>query len=323
VSQKVVDFRIAGLRRYLAQRTVLRFQTGQDGARVQALGQQLVIDGRDSEQKYFAADCTREPENYMLYAAIGDSGLASTYVDVGANCGLVAASTLKHFSRQILIEPNPKLANHLRQLFVGFGQVTVCEKAIVGDGDPDRVTLQVPIGSSGLASLNPMDIAQGHGEFVSYAVEATTLANICKDIDMSAAYVKIDVEGQEEAIIKSSASFFARQRPLVGFEALSREHAATCGSYFKDCNFYHARFAFMEKGGSLRNSKASIAKALLAGSTIEVLKETDLGRLSHDNYSQLIAVPIEKTDRFETALRNSKAARQATDIANLRFLSSR
>jgi FkbM family methyltransferase len=308
---------VKGLAPYLMQRVRLRLAKGQQGVEAHIRGKSVTLDCRDIEQKYFAADCIKEPENLMVYTALAESGVVDSFVDIGANCGHVASSILPHFKSLVLIEPNPKLMRILRELYDDTAKVRLVECAIVDEASVGELTLKVPVGSSGLASLGATELVKDVGEFEHHVVKATTLEAATVGADLSKAYVKIDVEGFEEKVISSASQLFTRARPIVGFEALSRDAAARCADLFHDCDFFHARFGFMHASGSLRQSAAGIAAACLQGADFVVLEEPDMWRASAQNFSQVFAVPKEKSAAFRNALTSWSGRNPAIDLAKL------
>jgi FkbM family methyltransferase len=308
---------VKGLAPYLMQRVKLRLAKGKPGVEAHIRGKSVTLDCRDIEQKYFAADCIKEPENLMVYTALAKAGVVESFVDIGANCGHVASSILPHFKSIVLIEPNPKLMRILRTLYEDQAKVTLVECAIVDEASVGELTLKVPVGSSGLASLGATELVKDVGAFEHHKVKATTLASATEGAELSKAYVKIDVEGFEEKVISSAAQLFRRARPIVGFEALSREAAARCTDLFYECDFYHARFGFMHESGSLKQSARGIVAACFRGADLVVLEEPDMRKASAQNYSQVFAVPKEKSAAFRQALLNWSSQSAAIDLARL------
>jgi FkbM family methyltransferase len=317
MTTSVVRHPAKGIAAYMAKRLRLRLSRGKPDVPVTVRNKLVTLDGRDNEQKYFVADCIKEPENLIVYRALAKAGLARTFVDIGANCGHVANSILDHYDKLILIEPNPKLMRILRTLYADESKVTLIESAIVDEASPRELTLRVPHRISGLATLGSTDFLKDVSGFDDYKVKAATLAEVTKGEELSAAYVKIDIEGFEEKVIASAHGLFNASRPIVGFEALSRDAAAACARLFSDCVFYHARFDFMDESGSLRKSTGRLLGGALKGSDFCVWKEPDMAKASAQNFSQVFAVPVEKSAAFEQALTAWSRNSPAIDLAQL------
>jgi FkbM family methyltransferase len=315
-------FKLSGLLPYLLTRSRLRFF---DKANVKAPGKSVSIFGRivslsmvDLEQKYLAADCIREPENLLVYRAIASSGLVNTFIDIGANCGHVAASILNNYAHILLFEPNPKLAELLRQIYIDQKHVEIKECAIVDEASVGTVTLTVPDDSSGLATLGGTHLSSQHGQFQTFRVKASTLAKEVDGYDLSASYIKIDVEGFEANIIQSAKVVINDQRSIVGFEALSGKAAINCAKLFNNHVFYCARFDFLENGGALSKSIMGMLKALMFGASIEILKLDKLESSDLANFSQIYAVPAEKAHEFERSILSYSASVKTLDLSRLK-----
>ena len=319
---KLVEFRLSGLLSYLMLRTKLRF-LGRENTKLTAatqiiLGQEVELDQTDLEQKYLAADCVREPENLIVYRAIASSGLVDTFIDIGANCGHVAASIMNDYAHVLLFEPNPKLAKLLREIFTNHPHIVIRECAIVDKGSVGSLSLTVPDESSGLATLGETNLSKQHVRVRAYNVKASTLADEIDGFSMKNAYIKIDVEGFEANIIESARDLISSQRPIIGFEALSNSAAMRCSELFHDYVFYCARFNFLENNGALSRSILSMIKALIFGANIEVLKLNDLNHNKLHNFSQIYSVPAEKVQVFEKSILDYSATNPFFNLSTVK-----
>lgn len=303
MEKKIASIKLQGLSKYLYMRTVLRYFKNKNKDHTFAMfGQDIELDLEDLEQKYLAADCVREPENLIVYKAIAKSGLVNTFIDIGANCGHVAASIMNDYTSVLLFEPNPKLATLIRNIFKNQKNIVVKECAIVDAESVGALTLTVPNDSSGLATLGGTTLSAQHNNVHQYQVKASALAQEIDGYAISNAYVKIDVEGFESNIIDSAKDLINSQRPIVGFEALSIDAALKCANLLKDYDFYCARFDFLEDGGALSKSALGIIKACILDGNIEVLKINDLNKCTLRNFSQIYSVPKEKSQKFEQSV---------------------
>jgi FkbM family methyltransferase len=304
MSSTITRIKLKGLASYLLTRARLRFSAVPENQikDVSILGQKVKLNLLDLEQKYLLADCVREPENLFVYRAIAETGMADVFVDIGANCGHVALSVLPHYRNLLLFEPNPTLAEILRVIFSGQNKVVIKECAIVDESSVGEMTLTVPQDSSGLATLGVTELSKQHHQTNSYKIKTSTLANEVEGFSLEKAYIKIDVEGFEANIIDSAKNLINTQRPIVGFEALSKESALGCANLFDDYVFYCARFDFLESGGALTKSLLGMIKALAFGANIEIIKLDDLNKCELENFSQIYSVPREKSEIFEEAI---------------------
>jgi FkbM family methyltransferase len=300
----ITRIKLKGLARYLLTRAHLRLSSVPKNSmqEISPLGQKIMLNLHDLEQKYLYADCVREPENLFVYRAIAETEFVNTFIDIGANCGHVALSVLDNYPKLLLFEPNPKLAEILRTIFNNRNNVVVKECAIVDESSVGELTLTVPLDSSGLATLGATELSKKHLQNDSYTIKASTLAKEIDGYALENSYIKIDVEGFEANIIDSTKYLINLKRPIVGYEALSRASALECSRLFKDYVFYCSRFDFLESGGTLMNSFAGMIKGLLFGANIEVIRLNDLDSCHLNNFSQVYSVPVEKSAAFEKIL---------------------
>jgi FkbM family methyltransferase len=316
----VTSIKLNHLGPYLLRRAVLRVLPAFPRRRkVRIFGQRVELDLADLEQKYLAADCVREPENYFVYSALSAAGMVDTFIDIGANCGHVAASLVYRYKSLVLIEPNPNLANLLKAVFSKLDNVTIKETAITSEELEGTIELRVPKSSSGLATLSKTHLHELRKDVQSHSVTASTLRHVLSDSDLRSCYIKIDVEGYEQQIIESSVKLLREFRPIVGFEALTKEAAKTCGALFDNYKFYCARFDFLDSSGALTKSIVSSVRASLRGSGhLVVLNLASLETLELDNFSQIFSVPAERSLEFENSIEAYSRSQAEFDLRSLR-----
>jgi len=315
----IAKVELTALATYLLQRAKLRFLSSRESSvDVDIYRHGVTLDLRDLEQKYFAADCVREPENLLIYLALAQSGLADCFVDVGANCGHVAASVVDAYRSLVLFEPNPRLAALLRTIFADRPHVSIRECAVVGEASRGSIALTVPVDSSGLATLGGTELSALRERANIFEVRAETLENETRDLVLARAYIKIDVEGFEYQVIESARDLIVRERPIVGFEALSKSAAEKCAGLFVDYVYYCARFDFLEPGGALTRSISRLFGAALFGGAVDILRLSDIGATTLQNFSQIFSVPREKADIFETAIASFVANNPSIDASRLK-----
>lgn len=300
---KIASLELTGLRSYLFKRIMIRYVghslAGRPSNTRSVLGNKVTFDDHDIEQRYFLENCVREPENIFLYNALAASGLCSTFVDVGANFGQVASEVFPSYDRLLLVEANPKAAAFLSGLFNGHDKVQIKNVALVDSDLVKQVTLLVPDNSSGTATIQADSSASVKG--AAYQCQAATLDRvICEAGDPM--YIKIDVEGVEEQVLRGGLQKIKSLDSIIGFEALSKEVAVRCCALFTAHDFYFARFDFMNRSGALTKSWAGVAGALLLGGNIGVYKFAHIDEVELDNFTQIIAVPRGLSSKFETAI---------------------
>jgi len=148
----------------------------------------------------------------------------SDCLDVGAHSGGVLRELVRiaPAGRHVAWEPLPELAARLRAAFPG---VEVREAALsdrAGRRDFAHV-VDDPGWSGFLARPNPADAVAE-----TIAVEAERLDDTLPE-GVNPAFVKIDVEGAEEQVLRGGLETLRRHRPVIAFEhgAGSAEHYGT------------------------------------------------------------------------------------------------
>jgi FkbM family methyltransferase len=138
-------------------------------------------------------------------------------IDIGANVGVYALSMARTVGREGRVwafEPASATARLLAAGVAanGFTHVSLERSALSRAGGSARLSLQA----------NPELNALVCGADASGATEAVPVTTLDECLDKhhwrDIAFVKIDAEGEEAAILEGGASFFARESPLVQYE---------------------------------------------------------------------------------------------------------
>jgi FkbM family methyltransferase len=176
------------------------------------------IDGR--EFRYDTADARR---NRVLAEASGDGSLADSltallgpgdsYIDAGANGGgyvLFAAGLVGPSGRLLAIEPQTHLADNIRRSLEANRIPGTVHCVALSDRE-GQADLYVPRGKSGSASLN-------HSEGEQRRVKMVTLDSLVTEDLPGRTVMKIDVEGNEFALLRGAEATLARVRPTLVME---------------------------------------------------------------------------------------------------------
>lgn len=137
-------------------------------------------------------------------------------IDVGANSGYYTKELAANFGRVIAFEPNPNVTEKLQKNVVAAN--VLIEKQAISD-KPGEVTLYLDMrpGLSGVAtSMHKLEGLEGLTEDIT--VPCTTLDAYCEQYQLTPAFIKIDVEGHEPAVIKGAAKTIEHARPVIILE---------------------------------------------------------------------------------------------------------
>ena len=156
-------------------------------------------------------------------------------VDVGANHGQTIESMRLFQPRATVVafEANPDLAARLARRYAGRRDVRI-EPCGLSDA-AGRFTLHVPsyrgFVYDGLASLDRSAAASWLGPHTIHGFDRAKLTiadHACRverldDFELAAAFIKIDVQGLEHAVLKGAAQTIERQRPAVLLEDIDTD----------------------------------------------------------------------------------------------------
>jgi len=158
-----------------------------------------------------------EPEMRLLSSLVSAGEVAC---DIGANRGIYTFWLLRYGARVIAFEPNPRLLEVMKRRFaaaVREGRLRLVGCAL-SDGGGDAV-LHVPVGSAALATIEAAAIGQLHTAVETIAVARRRLDDcVAEDV----AFIKIDVEGHEGAVLGGGMALVSRCKPSLLIEAEER-----------------------------------------------------------------------------------------------------
>jgi FkbM family methyltransferase len=146
-------------------------------------------------------------------------------IDVGAHYGGYAIRMLRHSSQVHIFEPQPMLVKRLAAAFRFQSRVHVHP---FGLSDRSGVAgLRIPLRSgqrgTGLATIDPDNrLDEMPTDVVEVAIKRLDEFNI-----HAPAFIKIDVEGHEEAVLRGGLTMIRRWKPNMLIEAEERHHPQT------------------------------------------------------------------------------------------------
>lgn len=153
-----------------------------------------------------------EPELWLIRHLVEPG---TTAVDAGASIGMYAAEMARYAGKVIAFEANPRVAAFTK--IVAARNVEVVNAAL--SSVAGRATLTIPLNPKGhtideLATIEP-------GNFL-HAGGGTTAEVAMQRLDdfpvSNCSFIKIDVEGHEEAVLDGAAALIAAQRPILMVE---------------------------------------------------------------------------------------------------------
>lgn len=134
-------------------------------------------------------------------------------VDVGAHSGLYTAELLRLCPSVIAIEALPELATHVERV---YSKARVINAA--ASNEEGSATLYVPEGQTGLSTIaaeNPVAVETTR----AITVKTITIDSLKCD---AVGFIKIDVEGNELAVLQGAINVLKRDKPVLLIEAEER-----------------------------------------------------------------------------------------------------
>jgi FkbM family methyltransferase len=145
-----------------------------------------------------------------------------TAIDIGANFGyytLLIGGLVGPTGRVYAIEPNPKAAAMLQRSLSLNGMTKRARviQAAAGEVDSSEVLLHVPYREPKNASVITLPEAQSQNGGMLHRVRQVKLDTVMCELD-HVDFVKIDVEGSEEAVIAGLMEVLRRDKPCLVLE---------------------------------------------------------------------------------------------------------
>ncbi len=146
----------------------------------------------------------------------------STVVDVGGNFGMYAYWMSALAGRCVVFEPIPTLASALSR---GFGERITLHNVALSD-QPGTAELIIPRISPGLSTIERRN--QLHDRALAGAERIQVQKRLLDDYDLAnVSFIKVDVEGHEEAVLRGASQLLKTQQPSLLLE-LEERHNPGC-----------------------------------------------------------------------------------------------
>jgi FkbM family methyltransferase len=141
--------------------------------------------------------------------------------DIGGHFGLWTAALRPHFSQVHAFEAMPRLASVLRDGYRGDRRVCVHEVAL--SDRAGSTIMRIPIAGLGRSTIEPDNRLQGLKDMSQPIREIQVPMQPLDAMDLpDPAFIKIDVEGHELAVLQGGAKMLVRAKPVLVIEMEGR-----------------------------------------------------------------------------------------------------
>jgi FkbM family methyltransferase len=157
-----------------------------------------------------------EPELALLRHVVEPGTIA---IDAGASIGMFATEMAKYAGRVLAFEANPEVAAFARS--VAPRNVEVVNVAL--SKRAGSAALRMPRNRKGHGVTELASIEREHAaESIAIEVETRRLDDFAVG---PCSFIKIDVEGHEEALLEGASALIARERPVLLIELIDAYNA--------------------------------------------------------------------------------------------------
>ncbi len=169
-------------------------------------------------------------------------------LDIGANKGLYCYYMLPHSSAVLAFEPLPLMQKRLR---THFGNRISLYPVALSDHDGE-CEIRLPKGCPAWATIDPHNTLALAGDIPMEAIKVETRRLDSYELN-GVGFIKIDVEGHEEAVLHGAVQTITRNRPTLLIEIEERHNSGSIGrvsSFLEDLG-YRGYFYFDGKMNSI------------------------------------------------------------------------
>jgi len=222
-----------------------------------------------------------EPELFLVRAFCHSGGTA---VDVGVNMGVYAFEMARHADAVVAFEPNSGLLTHLSRFLPANVRI---EPVALSNyrGVAEFRIVETNSGVATIESRNVLSMISNPQDIKTRIVPVRTLdsfelRNVC--------FIKVDVEGHEEAVIEGARELLLRDRPALLIESENRHNAGApkrLMAYLQHMNFA----GFYLRRGSLQS---------IASLNSEDIEYSDSKLSSRSYVNNFLFVPAESKDKL-------------------------
>ena len=169
----------------------------------------------------------RAVENLCARGAI-KSPASSIFIDVGANVGVYTTALARHFDTVLAFEPHPVISRIL-ELNIEINHILNAKvfRSALSNRDGKAELTDAGVDNVGASTLEagrlPDSLRDGTVHHVDVRRGEAFLR--AQRLSRPVAFMKIDVEGHEEAVIEGMIRWISEQMPVIAFEANSNERS--------------------------------------------------------------------------------------------------
>jgi len=166
-------------------------------------------------------------------------------LDVGCSIGMYAHEMARHAAKVIAFEANPKVAAFTARVVPR--NVEVINVAL--SAAPGRARLRIPRSAKGdgISELGTIDAGNPLHAAIADSVEIE-MKRLDDFAVANCSFIKIDVEGHEEAVIDGASDLIAAQRPILLVELDEGINPGTVKRFAARCIARNYRGLFLSRG---------------------------------------------------------------------------
>lgn len=166
-------------------------------------------------------------------------------IDIGSSIGLYSRELARHASKVIAFEANPNVAQFARR--VAPRNVEIINVAL--SANVTRTMLRIPVNAKG-HSVD--DLATVEAINQSYVGNTRNVEVVTKRLDdygfSDCGFIKIDVEGHEEAVLDGARRLLETQRPILMIELVNAYNVGTIERVVERCAHLSYSAHFLSRG---------------------------------------------------------------------------
>ena len=146
-------------------------------------------------------------------------------IDVGANEGLFSLYLAKHARRVYALEPNPLCLARLRRLLPRRVELL----SVAASDHAGTAELRFDPQNTGIGTVEIANNLQLNPGIASIDRARVALARLDDLVSEQVSFIKIDVEGHEEAVLRGATGLIARDHPSFLVEVEERHNSGAVG----------------------------------------------------------------------------------------------